>query len=447
MRKMTLLILSLLLLVNGLTISVLAQNQSKEIFIPKVDYSHFKLDNGLQIYVFEDHKVPLVNFSAWYKVGSIDEPEGISGISHLLEHMMFLGTETLDKNQIHKLVKSAGGVNNAGTNYDYTQYYEELPSAKLELAMAIESDRMRNLNINPQEFKREKKVVKQERRKRVENNIFQSSLEKVQAKAFPNSPLKHQIIGWRKDLNQITVEDIRDYYHRYYAPNNAVLAVSGDVNPKEVYQLAKKYYGDYKPQPVKRLKRIEDKQTEERTITLEKITKVPFIEMMYKIPAGDHRDLVAIQALLEILVNNSTSRIKNELKQKKSLILQTGGFTVALRRPAFAMIYTIPMSEKVIDQVQTAFDQELKKLIEQGITDEELKIVKKSALKSIIKSQKHTSTAARRIIKDVVRYNDPQLYQKKIKWLNNLTKEDIIRVAKKYFKKDNRTVGYVVPKK
>ena len=196
-KKVKIAILLCVLLIALSTGMAVAQKQSNsEVFIPKIDYTEYKLDNGLQIYVLEDHKLPLVNFSVWYKVGSIDERDGISGISHLLEHTMFLGTETLKKGQIHKLVKSVGGSNNAGTYYDYTKYYEELPASKLELAMAIEADRMRNLAINPPEFKREKKVVKQERRKRVENSVFWSSLEEVQAKAWANTPLEHQIIGW-----------------------------------------------------------------------------------------------------------------------------------------------------------------------------------------------------------------------------------------------------------
>ncbi|WP_018250229.1 M16 family metallopeptidase [Orenia marismortui] len=449
MRK-TLRILLISLLLFNLFIGVaLAQKTdlSEEFFIPKLDYSHFKLDNGLKVYVFEDHKAPLAKFSIWYKVGSIDEPEGITGISHLLEHTMFLGTEALGKDQVHKLVKSVGGVNNASTYYDYTMYYEEIPSTKLELAMAIESDRMENLKIDKEEFSREKEVVKQERRMRVENNIFSSAMEEIQAKAFPNSSLHHQVIGWMNDLNNITVDDMREHYTKYYAPNNAIMVVTGDVDPKKVHQLAKKYYGDYKAQEIKRLKNIEVKQNQERVIKLEKRTKVPIIAMMYKIPSGDHPDMPAIKALLDILINNSSSRVKTELQKNKRMILESGGFTIDLRIPGYALLYTVPLSENFIDQVQEEFDKELEKIIDNGVSYKELEIVKKDSLKDIIFRQKDISSAAELVATSLIRYDNPKLYQQNIKRLKNLTVEDIQKVAKKYFIKSNRTIGYILPQK
>lgn len=447
MKKVTKLLLISLLILSCFASTALAKsNSNQELFIPEVDYSHFRLDNGLQIYVFEDHQVPLTNFSIWYKVGSIDEPERTAGISHLLEHMMFLGTDTLKKDQIHHLVKSVGGVNNAGTTYDYTQYYEEVPSAKLELAMAIEADRMRNLRVNPKEFKRERKVVKQERRMRLENKVYNSALEKIQEKAFTKSPLKHTVIGRMDSLNNITAKDIQSYYTRYYAPNNAVMVVSGDVKPKRVYKLAKKYYGDYKPQKIKRLEVEEPEQKEEKFIKLEKMVKLPMVSMMYKIPKGDHPDIVPIEALLDIWINNATSRVKTELKQKKRMIVQTGAFPLTIRRPGYVLVYGMPMSEKMMDQVKKGMDQELHRLIEEGITDEELKVVKKKVLKKNIFQQKKTSSTARMVAQDIIRYGEPKFYQQEIKRWKNLTKKDIIRVAKKYFTENNRTVGYVVPK-
>ena len=444
-RTTILLCVLLIALSSGMAV---AQKQSNsEVFIPKIDYTEYKLDNGLQIYVLEDHKLPLVNFSVWYKVGSIDERDGISGISHLLEHTMFLGTETLKKGQIHKLVKSVGGSNNAGTYYDYTKYYEELPASKLELAMAIEADRMRNLAINPPEFKREKKVVKQERRKRVENSVFWSSLEEVQAKAWANTPLEHQIIGWMEDLNGIDVQNMEQYYKQYYAPNNAALVVSGDVKPQEVKKLAKEYYGDYSSQKIERIKFKEPQQNKEQEITVRKITRVPFIQMMYKMPAANHEDMVAIKALMDILINNSSSRVKQNLKQEQRLILEAGSSVQGLRKNGFALVYLIPTSEKLVEKVQNSFDQQLERIKKEGVSEEELEIVRKNTLKSMIFNQRNTSAKANMIARGVVRFDNPELYKEQLQELKNLTEADIIAAAKKYFKQENRTVGYVLPKK
>ena len=447
MKKGLKIIVVTLLLINLVGGGVLAQDkkEAEDIFIPTIDYKEFELENGLDIYVLEDHKLPLVNFSVWYQVGSIDEEDGISGISHLLEHTMFLGTETLKKGQIHNLVKAVGGSNNAGTFYDYTKYYEELPAAKLELAMAIEADRMRNLAIDPQEFRREKEVVKQERRKRIENSTFWSALEEVQAKAWQGTPLEHQIIGWMEDLNRINEKDMRDYYRQYYAPNNAALVVSGDVKASEVKSLAQKYYGDYQAQKIERIEFNPPEQKEERKITIKKVTRVPFIQMVYRTPAANHKDITAIKALMDILINNSSSRVKEHLKQEQRLIIERGSSVLGLRKNGFALIYLIPTSPKLVDRVQKSFDQELQRIKEEGVTEEELEIVRKNSLKSMIFRQRDTSSQANMIAQGVVRFDNPDLYQEQLKELKELTTAEIKAVARKYFSQDKRTVGYVMP--
>ncbi|MGM0472445.1 MAG: M16 family metallopeptidase [Bacillota bacterium] len=445
-KRLFLIIYSLLIiLLSSLTTVAASQADQEQLFIPEVDYQQFELDNGLQIYVIEDHTLPLAKFSLWYRVGSIDESEELAGISHLLEHLMFLGTDTLHKDQIHSLIKSAGGVNNAGTFYDYTNYYEELPEAKLELAMAIEADRMRNLQLDSEQFKREKSVVKQERRMRVENSIFNSAKEELQATAFTKSSLQHQIIGWMESLDQISQADVADYYRQYYAPNNAVMVVAGDVQGEEVYNLAQKYYGAYEPQEIERLQIEEVPQKQERTIKVHKATKLPIISLLYKIPRGNHRDIVPIKALLDIWINNATSRVKRKLKQEERMILQAGSYALTLRQPGFALAYAVPMSEEIVKEVRQALDRELEKIIKQGITDEELEIVKKNFLKKSIFNHRDTDKLARKIAQDVIRYDNPTFYQTEIKRWQQLSKEEIIKVANKYFTADNRTVGYILP--
>ncbi|WP_286169593.1 pitrilysin family protein [Halocella sp. SP3-1] len=433
----------LLITIRGLS---LAAEINGEIADLEFDYTYSKLDNGLEIYVFEDHTVPLVNFSLWYKVGSFHEKEGITGISHLLEHIMFLGTNTLEKDQIHKLVKTAGGSNNAGTNYEYTVYYEEdLPSSKLELAMAIEADRMRNLKIDKAEFLREKEVVKQERRMRVENDFFQSSMEEIMAIAFKKSPLHHQIVGWMEDIDNITVEQLRDYYKMYYTPNNAIMAVSGDVDPQEVLLMAEKYYGNYQAKEIDKPKLITEEQQEERVIKLSRPTRVPYIVMLYKIPEGNHQDMVAINVLLDILVNNSTSRVTKELEQRKQLILAAGARASSYSIPGFAQVILVPTSTDEIESVQKAFEDEVEKLINNGVSEEEIEIVKRKVLKTNVFASRDMTDLTNLIISDVIKFNNPEQYNKEIKLLNQLSSKDIVQVAEKYFVKNKRTVGYIIP--
>ena len=226
-------------------ILIFSSAAAANIELEQPEYQSFKLDNGLEVMVFPDHSIPLLRYSIYYNVGSIDEVEGETGISHFLEHLMFLGTDNLPEGEIDDLISSVGGQLNAATSYDYTYYYHEVPSSMLELVMALESDRMKNLSFNEQEINREREVIKQERRMRTENNIFARGFEEIKAHAFEDSYLEHDVIGWMEDINSISPQELENYYQRYYAPDNALIVVSGDVEAEAVKNLAEKYYAEY----------------------------------------------------------------------------------------------------------------------------------------------------------------------------------------------------------
>lgn len=440
-------ILAVLLTVSifsGLVLGETAANDG-QINIPEIKYSFFKLDNGLEIFVFEDHQVPLVEVSLWYKVGSLDEPEGLTGISHLLEHTMFLGTETLEKDQIHQLVEKVGGFNNAVTSFTYTKYYEELPASNLELGIAIEADRMRNLKFDPEEFEREKEVVMQERRRSIENDAIRSAYEELMTVAFQRSPLRHQIIGWMEDIKGITVEQINSFYRQYYAPNNAVLVVSGAAEPQVVKQLAERYFGGYQPQKIERIAVTEPEQNEERSIVIKKLINIPYIIMIYKLPAGNHPEMTAVEFALEILVNKASSRINTELKQKQEIILGADAWVHRLPIPGYAQIVLAPVGTDQIEEVIRGFDRELKRLIDTGVSAEEIGAVKKAVLKELAFAQRDPGNFKNRIIYGHLHYNNAGQYQEEIRAINELTPEDIVRAAEKYFVKGKRTIGYIVP--
>ncbi|MCX7654858.1 MAG: insulinase family protein [Fervidobacterium sp.] len=413
--------------------------------VPTVNYKYYKLSNGLQVYVFEDRTIPLVKFEIWYKVGSIDELEGRTGAAHLLEHVMFNGTEALKKGKLDELITSVGGENNAGTYYDYTVYYEVVPSAKLELAIAIEADRMRNLKIDPEDFYRELDVVKQERRQSTENNYIQSGWEELQAKAFEKTPLGHFIIGWMNDLSNMTHEYIRSFYEMFYAPNNAIIAISGDVNPDEAVKLVEKYFGDYKPMEIKRPEYRTTKFEGEKVIRLPRLTKLALMLQMYNIPRGDHPDIAAINALLDIWLNSESSRVNNELYYNKGLILGCGGFTNDLRIPSYALVYAFGYREADLDLIKQEMDKELEKIVKEGVSEEELTKVKKTLLKNIMFRLKDIKEFSEEVILGALRYDDPLFYKKQIENIAKLTSADIQRVAREYFLPKNRYVGYIVP--
>jgi zinc protease len=431
----------LLLLLTG-TIWAEEGNVIEQIAIPEVKYTHFKLANGLEIYVFEDHQTPLAEVNLWYKVGSLDEPEGMTGISHFLEHLMFLGTNTLGKDQVHALVKRVGGRNNAFTSYYTTRYYEKVPGINLELAIAIEADRMGNLRIDPEEFRRERAVVQQERRRNIESDAIRSAWETIKAAAYTKSPLHHEVIGWMDDIGRLTPEKVMEYYQRYYTPNNAVLTVCGAVAPQKVYNLAQEYFGAYQPRTVKRSIMVEPKQKKEQRLTIAKVTEIPYLVMLYKLPAGNHPDMTAVRFLLKVLVDK---RVKPELEHRRELILGAGYGVDQLPVAGYAQIVLAPIDADKITIAETAFDAELKGLIRHGVKDSEFQGVKKEYLKDLVFKQRNISNVAGMVIDGVVKYNDPGYYRRQINEGQSITKADLARIAKKYFVKSQRTVGYIVP--
>jgi len=409
------------------------------------EYHSFELENGLEFMVFPDHSIPSIKYSTYYNVGSIDEKEGQTGISHFLEHLMFMGTKNLPEGEIDNLITSVGGQLNAATFYDFTFYYHQVPAAALELAAALESDRMRNLTFDQQKVNREREVIKQERRMRVDNNIFSKGFEEIKAYAYPDTYLEHGIIGWMEDISNITTAELKEHYQSYYSPNNALVVVSGDVKVEAVKKMAQKYYADFKPAAIKRKDFKFPKEESEKVYTLNLKTNLPYAFQLYQIPAGDQLELTAVEIFLDILANNQSSRLKEKLQKKEELILASAATINTLRKESFAAIYFIPSNPDLVETAQQAFDRELKLIFEEGITEQEFKIVKKQYQKSLIFSQKNIDSTAETYAINKIRFNKLELLQQKIEYMNNLTKEDVVQIAEKYFKKNQRTRGYILP--
>lgn len=435
-----------LIIISFLLLTV-ASISAAELKVEEIEFQNFKLENGLEVMVFPDHSIPSLRLSIYYKVGAIDELEGQTGISHFLEHLMFLGTEALPEGNIDDLISSVGGQLNAATSYDYTYYYHEVPSSMLELVMALEADRMGNLQLDPAEIEREREVIKQERRLRTENNIFSRAFEEIKAEAFNDSYLEHEVIGWMEDIDNISLQELKNHYNNYYAPNNALLVVSGDVEFSEVKVLAEKYFADYQAEEINRPELKLDKQQSEKVHEVYLQTNIPYSLQLYKIPAGSHQDIAALNIFLDILANNQSSRLKENLQKKDNLILDSGAFLNPMREDSYTLVYLIPADISLIEKSQNAFDQELNKLFESGITEEEFQMVKNQYQKSLIFSQKDINNAAASAALNKLRFNNPNLERERIEFINQLSREELIATAEKYFQKENRTRGYILPEK
>ena len=314
-----------LLTLSGCQTVKTAESDQAEVSDEKV-YS-YQLKNGMKILVHPDHRSPVVVSQVWYKVGGSYEYDGVTGVSHALEHMMFKGTHNYKAGEFSEIIAANGGNENAFTGKDYTAYFQRIASDRLELCLQLEADRMRNLILDEDEFKKEIEVIKEERRMRTDDNPTALTYERFNAVAFLNSSYRQPIIGWMDDLDAMTVDNLRHWYQTWYAPNNATLVVHGDVQPQQVYQLAKRYFGSIEASEITPLKpRIEVQQQGERRITVQAPAKVPYLLMGYKVPVlktvAEDWEVYALEVLAGVLDGGDSSRLTRQLVRKQGVASQ-----------------------------------------------------------------------------------------------------------------------------
>jgi zinc protease len=282
------------------------------------EVSEFQLDNGLKLIVKQDQRAPVVVSQVWYKIGSSYEHNGITGISHQLEHMMFKGTKNLKPNEFSEIIAANGGDENAFTGRDYTAYFQTLEKDRLEISFRLEAERMRNLKISEQEVLKEREVVSEERRLTTEDKPQAVLAEAFNATAFMTSPYHHPIIGWMSDINNYSVEELTEWYNKWYAPNNATVVVAGDVEPEAVFELAKVYFGPLKSEQIAVLKpQPEVAQRGKRTIEVKAPAQLPFFMMGWKTPtvvtAEEKWEPYALEVLSGILDGGDTARFSKKI--------------------------------------------------------------------------------------------------------------------------------------
>ncbi len=337
--------------------------------------THFTLENGLEAVVIEDHRAPVVVQMVWYKTGSADEPRGKSGIAHYLEHLMFKGTETLAPGELSKVVAANGGSDNAFTSYDYTAYYQRIAADRLDLVMKMEADRMRNLRISEGDWQTEREVILEERAQRTDSEPGALLREQMRAAQFLNSPYGTPIIGWRQEMEALTREDALAWYRRYYAPNNAVLVVAGDVTPAEVKALAQKHYGPLAPSEdiPPRLRPQEPPQlSERRMVYRDSRIAQPYVLRSYLAPErdpGDQRQAAALTLLAEVLGGNAaTSVLGRELvfETGDAIHVSAGYDGMAIDDTTFTLA-VMPAKDVSPEEVEEALDATLAAFLQQGI--------------------------------------------------------------------------------
>jgi zinc protease len=343
----------------------------------------FALDNGMQVVVVEDHRAPVVQHMIWYKAGSADEPKGSSGVAHFLEHLLFKATDTMASGELSATVAANGGRDNAFTSYDYTAYFQRVAADRLELMMRMESDRMRNIRLTEDNIRTERDVIIEERNQRTENNPNALFSEQMSAAQYLNHRYGVPIIGWMHEMQTLDREDALSFYELYYSPNNAILVVSGDVDPAEVRRLANQYYGVIPANPALpvRLRTEEPPQTAERRLIFrDPRVAQPYINRSYLAPerdSGEQETAAALTILAEILGGGTTSFLAEQLQFNTQIATYTGAFYrgVSLDDTTFDVV-VVPQPGVSLQEAEDAMDEALKAFVEKGVDAEQLDRIK-----------------------------------------------------------------------
>jgi len=410
----------------------------------------YMLDNGLKVIIKEDHRAPVVISQVWYKVGSSYEHNGITGVSHVLEHMMFKGTDKHAPGEFSRIISENGGSENAFTGRDYTAYFQQLEKSRLEVSFEMESDRMRNLKLLDEEFAKEVRVVMEERRLRTEDNPQSLTYEQFASTAFTNNPYSNPVIGWMNDLENMNNDDLRKWYEMWYAPNNATLVVVGDVNPDEVYQMAKKYYGVHKRGEVATIKpRIEAPQKGEKRVLVKAPAELPYLMMGYKVPTltpENSWEPYALEVLASVLDGGKGARFEKLLVREKQIAASIGtsyGMT-GLHDDLLSFSGT-PAQGQTVETLELAIREQVQRLHHELANEDELDRVKAQVVASDVYQRDSVYYQAMQIgVLETVGLSWKML-DDYVERIRAITPEQIQQVAKKYLIDDNLTIATLIP--
>ena len=404
------------------------------------------LKNGLKVLLLENHKSPAVTFQVWYRVGSRNEQDGKSGLSHFLEHMMFKGTPDVGPEDHMRIIAKNGGRSNAFTMQDATVYFATMSREKIGIAIELEADRMANALLDGNYFDAEKKVVLEERRLRTEDKPSASLREVTSAAAYMVHPYRRPVIGWMGDIKNMTREDLKRYYRVYYAPNNAFLVVVGDFSSKEILTKIKTAFGKIpRGSDIPKVKIKEIPQRGERRVNLKKEAELPLLLIYYHVPNLSNPDSFALDLLTVILASGRSSRLHQDLVYRRRLARRVDADYSRLSvDPTIFSISAQAMPEKDSTEMERAIDNLLEQIRSQPVTERELQKAKNQVESSFIFSQDSIFGQAMRI----GRYEIASRWRHKDRYLTGirrLTAADLLRVAKKYLDHDRRTVGVLIP--
>ncbi len=415
----------------------------------QIEYQEHTLANGLRVVLSEDHSVPVVAVNVWYHVGSANEEKGRSGFAHLFEHMMFQGSANVSKGDHMKLIAEAGGSMNGSTNNDRTNYYETLPSNRLNLGLWLEADRMRSLQVTSENFENQRETVKEERRQGIDNQPYGEAFLVSDTLGYDGWPYDHTVIGSMDDLDAAQVPDVQAFFDKYYCPANAVLVVVGDIDPKKTMEMVKEYFGDIPAGTKATFPKWNEpfNKGERRKVVDSPKANVPALFATYQIPGHLNADTPALELLNSLLVEGEASRLHERLVKDEEAAFGCFGFVDGRIGPGQFRIIIASNAGVDIGTCEKLMDEEIEKIKTQGISAEELAKVKTQFKSDFIGQRQTVMNKAEEIHHYIWYHNDLAVINTELDTYMAVTADDIKRVANQYLRTDNRTMIVAAPPK
>lgn len=414
----------------------------------KIEFTEYDLDNGLHVILHKDNSTPIVAVSIMYHVGSKNEDPVRTGFAHFFEHLMFEGSDNIPRGQFDKIMESAGGTNNANTTQDRTYYYEILPSNQLELGLWIESERLLHAKIDTIGVETQRKVVKEEKKQRYENQPYGSILEETFKRAYKVHPYKWLPIGSAQYIDQATIDEFRDFYKTFYVPQNATLVIAGDIDVKKTQSLIKKYFQDI-PKSVKAVLRPEVTEPPlagEIKDTVYDNIQLPLVLQAYRIPKIGTEDYYALEMLTTLLSSGESSRLQKAVVDQKQKAVNVGAFPFSLEDSGLFIAYGISNRGVSAEELEAAMQEELDKSINEKISEKEFQKLRNQIENDFVSGNSTVAGIAGNLATYHVLYGNTNLINSEINNYMKVTIDDIQNVAKKYLTKENRVVLYYLPK-
>ena len=413
----------------------------------KLDLKEHRLKNGLRLILSEDHSSPIISFQVWYNVGSRNERPGITGISHLFEHMMFKGSKNVEPEEHGRIIQQNGGTDNAFTAKDMTAYFENLPSSQLELAVRLEADRMAHLRLTADTLASERQVVKEERRMRVDNSLFGKLSEALYSTAFTRHPYRWPVIGWMSDIDSISLEDCKAFYRSHYAPNNATVILLGDIDFKETISIVEKYFGNI---PAAELADeaipVEEIQKEERQKDLFVDASFPWLAIAYHIPEASHDDIPVLELIGNVLTSGRSSRLHRKIIYEDQSALSVFTSVDNNKAPGLFTITVNSIKQgHTLEELTSVANDCLERLKTEMVSERELEKTINKMETNLIFGLQTNFVRGMRIGFSLARTGDPLGFVEKLENYRRTTAEEIQKVAVKYFTPENRTIIRLLP--